>query len=328
MKSRALHTSISVLLLSILAFSQSDLRRFSGMQTNGSVMVSVRDGNGVPVADARVELRDRQLNQMTKAGYTNSNGLVEVMGVPYGNYDVVVTKGLNQVTEPMDIRSTGLPLNIQLANGADAEAGGQRSVSVAQYKVPGKARKECEKARKAMHDRKLEEAEARIAKALAIHPKYSEALTLRAVLKMDRGDLEGAGADVTEALQYDPANATAYLVSGANLNQQSQFDLAIQTLERGITLDPLAWQGYFEMGKAQVGKENYPQAIKYLDKAQAMVNFDYPPLHLVKAHALLALKDYSQAMAELQVFLDKSPQDPRSADARKTLEQVRAFVQR
>ncbi len=327
MNSRAAITSISVLLLSVLSFAQSDLNRISSMNS-GSLTVGVRDASGQPIRDARVEVRDRQLGQSAKAGYTNTAGFVEVSNVPYGNYHVVVTKGLFQVTEQTDIRTMGSSLNVILGDAADAEAGSKTTVSVAQYKVPGKARKEYEKARKALADRKLDEVAARIAKALEIHPKYSDALTTRAILKMDKGELEAAAADLDEALQYDSANAMAYLVYGANLNMQSKFDLAMQTLERGITLDPGAWQGYFELGKANVGKKNYPQALKYLDKAQALLSFEYAPVHLVKAHALLALKDYSQAMAELQVFLDKSPQDPRSEDARKTLEQVRAFVQR
>ncbi|MEO6119157.1 MAG: tetratricopeptide repeat protein [Terriglobales bacterium] len=321
-------TSVSILLLSVVSFAQSDFRRSASINNNGSVIVNVRDGIGQPVADARVEVRDRQPGQLPKGGYTNADGTVELMGVSYGYYDVVVTKGLLQAAEALEIRAMGMSVNIRLGNAEGAEAGGKTTVSVAQYKVPGKARKELEKARKAMNERKLDEAEARVEKALAIYPKFSDALTTRAILRMDKLEYETASADLDLALEYDAANAVAYLVYGACLNQQSKFDLAIQSLERGITLDPLAWQGYFEMGKAQVGKKNYPQAIKYLDKAQAMVTFDYAPLHLVKAHALLALKDYAPAMAELQIFLDKSPQDPRSENARKTLEQVRAFVQR
>lgn len=294
----------------------------------GSITVSVRDGNGNPAADARVEVRDNELGQAVKAGYTNGSGLVEMVGLPNGTYDVVVTKGLSQVTEHTEVRSFGTTVNLALHNGGDAEVGSKTSVSVAQYRVPGKARKEFEKAKKALADRKSDECEARLNKALEIYPKYSDALMTRAILKMDRDELEAATADLDLALQYDPANATAYIVYGANLNMQSKFDQAIQSLERGIAMDPTSWQGYFEMGKAQVGKAKYTQALKYLEKAQALVDFEYPPIHLVKGHALLSMKEYEPAMAELQLFLDKSPKDPRSEGTRKTLEQVRAYVQR
>lgn len=327
MNSRASITSVIVFLLSLSCFAQTDFRRSSALN-NGSLSVTVRDATGKPVADARVEVRDNQMAQVVKGGYTNSAGMVEISNLPHGLYDVCITKGLSQLTEHTDVRSLDTAISVSLSGETVPDAGGKRTVSVADYKVPGKARKEHQKARKAIADRKMEEAEAHIAKALEIYPKYADALTTRAIIKMDRGELESAAADLDQALQFDPANATAYFVYGANLNMQSKFDLAIQTLDRGISLDPAGWQGYFEMGKAQVGKANYKQSLKYLEKAQALVDFDYAPIHLVKGHALLSMKEYQEAMGELQLFLDKSPQDPRSEDARKTLEQVRAFVQR
>jgi hypothetical protein len=334
MNYRAAILSIIILLFSVASHAQPDFRRLSDARrisdmNSGSLTITVRDGRGSPAVDARVEVRDQQLGQVVKSGYTNSAGVVELSDLTYGNYDVTITKGLTQITERTDVRSMGSAVYVTLAlEGANADVGGKSTVSVAQYKIPGKARKELEKAEKAISERKLEKAEEHIGKALEIHPKYSDALTLRAILKMDRDEVDAATADLDKALEFDSANARAYLVYGANLNKQSKFDQAIQTLERGISLDPNAWQGYFEMGKAQIGKANYKQSLKYLEKAQVLVNFEYPPIHLVKGHALLAMKEYEAAMGELELFLNKSPQDPRSDSARKTLEQVRAFVQR
>ena len=326
MNVRAATTSAILLLFTVSCFAQ-DLRRMS-TPSNGSLTVTVRDSQGHPAADARVEVRNPQMGQVLRSGYTNSAGFVELSELAYGNYDVTITKGLSQITERTDVRSLGAGVNVTLAAEAGSDVGGKATVSVAQYKVPGKARKEFDKAQKAMGERRLEDAEARLTKALELHPKYSDALTLRAILKMDRDEAQSASEDLDRALEYDPANARAYLVYGANLNKQSKFDLAIQSLERGIALDPSAWQGYFEMGKSHVGKANYKQSLKFLEKAQALVDFDYAPIHLVKGHALLSLKDYEAAMGELELFLNKSPQDPRSDNARKTLEQVKAFVQR
>ncbi len=118
----------------------------------------------------------------------------------------------------------------------------------------------------------------------------------------------------------------AYLVYGASLNLQSKFERAIETLERGRSLDPTLWQAYFELGKAYIGKADYKQALKNLDKAQSLVGFKYANLHLVKAHALLSLKEYAPAMLELEAFLEQSPDDPQSANARKTLAQVKAYI--
>jgi tetratricopeptide (TPR) repeat protein len=299
---------------------------FSSQNAMGSLTVTVQDATGAPVRDARVEIRDSQVGMPVKSGYTNASGTVELTGVPFNVYEVAVSKGLNQMVERVPVQSMAAAVSVNLGASDGQNVGGKTSVSVAQYKVPGKARKEYEKAKEALNDRKVEEAEKRLAKALEIYPKFGEALTMRAILKMDRNEFESAEADLTEALSLDPTNATTYFVYGANLNLQSKFDAAIQALERGVSLNPTGWQGYFELGKSHVAKQKYQQALKYLDKAQAMSRVEYAPIHLVKAHALLALKEYDPAMGELQAYLDKAPEDSRSAEARKTLEQVKAFV--
>lgn len=327
MISRASASCVVFLLLSISTLAQLDSRRPSATMNNGSLSVTVQDARG-PAADARVEVRDQQFGQVVRSGYTNVNGVVDLMGIPLGVYEVVVTKGLAQQTAVMAINSLGATAVVNLGAVSDTEAEGKNTVSVAEYKVPGKARKEMQKARKALNERKLDEAAERIEKALQIYPKYAEALTTRAILKLDRNEIDSAQSDLDKALEYDQNHAVTYLVYGASLNLQSKYDRAIETLERGRSLDPTAWQAYFELGKAYMGKQDYKQALKQLEKAQVLVKVRYPAIHLVKAHALLSLKDYSPAMEELQVFLEQSPDGPMSGHARKTLAEVKAFVER
>jgi regulator of sirC expression with transglutaminase-like and TPR domain len=49
-------------------------------------------------------------------------------------------------------------------------------------------------------------------------------------------------------------------------------------------------------------------------------------MHLVRAHIYLSQKNYPEAMTELEAYLQKAPQDANAAQARKTLDQVRAFA--
>jgi regulator of sirC expression with transglutaminase-like and TPR domain len=43
---------------------------------------------------------------------------------------------------------------------------------------------------------------------------------------------------------------------------------------------------------------------------------------------MLAVKNYPDAMNELQAFIDQAPKAPQADSARETLEQVKAFVVR
>jgi tetratricopeptide (TPR) repeat protein len=298
-----------------------------GMTNSATVSITVYSSKGVPVGDARVELKEISTGQPVKSGYTNSMGHLDLNDVPFGSYEVVATRGVVEARENAQIRALGASVSLVIAEDRTGDDTGNKStVSVAQFKVPGKARKEYNKAKEALIDRKIDETEKHLAKALEIFPNFAEALTLRGIVALDRDDLEAANRDVQQAITLDPTYPTAYFVMGAALNLQSRFDDAVRSLERGLALDPSGWQGYFEMGKAKIGKQDYRAAIKYMDKAQLLAPQEYSHIHLVKAHALLALKIYPEAMDELQKFLDKSPKDPQSQDVRKTLEQVRAFA--
>jgi tetratricopeptide (TPR) repeat protein len=129
-------------------------------------------------------------------------------------------------------------------------------------------------------------------------------------------------------VKADPGYALAYFALGAAFNSSEKFDEALRVLDRGIALAPQSWQAYFEMGKAHIGKRDFEAAIKALDKSESIANGKYPLIHLLKAHSMLALKNYNDAMTELQAYVDQAPQSPEAESARQTLEQVKAFVAR
>ena len=148
------------------------------------------------------------------------------------------------------------------------------------------------------------------------------------MLELNQKDPQAAIADLDKAIKADGNYAMAYMVLGSALNMQSKFDEAIRSLQRGQSLAPNYWQGYFEMGKSYIGKADYPAALRQLERAESMAPADYPLISLLRAHALLAMKQFPEAMAALQVYLQKDPQGANSAQAHKMLEQAQAFVAR
>jgi tetratricopeptide (TPR) repeat protein len=295
-------------------------------QDDSSLTGNVFTSDNKPLKDARVELRDGTGLVVTSV-YTNSSGSFEFLHVHIGLYEVVATAGLEESRERLEV--TGLPsfVSLRIAGQKTPVDGGTRnSVSVAQYKVPNKAREEFKKAQEAASKQKHEDAQNHLEKALAIYPAYADAFTLRGILKLDKRDEQGAIADLQKAIESDGNYALAYIVMGAAQNINSKFDEAIRALERGQTLAPTSWQAYFEMGKALAGKAQYEKALVQLDRAQTLAPHDYPLIHLVKAHAMLALNSYSDAMTELQSYLEKEPNGPNSQQAQKMLEQARTFA--
>jgi tetratricopeptide (TPR) repeat protein len=279
-----------------------------------------------PLKDVRVELTNTNGVSISSA-YTNSSGAFEFSRVAAGVYMVVATDGLQQTSDRVQVNGWTNTVVLHMPTGNQPQDGTDGNmVSVAQYKVPGKARDEYRKAREALQKEKLEDASKHLARALEICPDYADALTLRAVLALNHMNSEAALTDLDQAVKIDPNYAMAYMVMGSALNMQSKFDEAIRALQRGESLAPNYWQAYFEMGKAYVGKGDYPAALSHLQKAQSMAPAEYALIYLLQAHALLAMKQYPEAMNALQSYLQKEPQGPNSKEAQKMLQQAQAFA--
>jgi len=283
--------------------------------------------DGAPIPDARVEVHNDNTGNTIASGYTNASGTFEFANLPSAQYEVVATAGLAEARERVGLDGMmGLKIRVRNADENAAQAAGKTTVSVAEYRVPQKAREAFHKAEVALSKNRSEETGKCLAKALDIYPDYAPALTLRGVLSLDRSDVNSAISDFDKAIHSDPSFALAYTAMTAALNQLNRFDDALRSADRAITLAPRSWQAYFEMAKAYVGKADYQHALRQLSRAQSLNPVDYAPIHLLRAHVMLALKEYGTAMNELQAFLTLAPRDPNSAAARNALEKVKAFV--
>lgn len=304
----------------------SDLPNPSSTLVTGSIngtLVSI-DGRGI--ADARIQVKDLNTGALVVSTFSKHNGSFEFYNLAPGNYELVATSGLSETHDKVQVMQGMAFVTLQIAAPVSDPSAGA-TVSVASMKVPGKARKEFEKAQKAFYDNKLEEAKERVEKAISAYPYYAEALTLRGILKVDDNKYEEGEADLQNAIKFDPNYGMAYIAMGAALNQVAKFEDALRSLQRGVAISPDSWQGHFEMAKAFLGKGDFAAALKNVVRAEKLEQ-NYPPLRLVKAHALLGLQQYDAAILELEGYLSKEPNGSFSDNARKTLDQAKAFVAR
>lgn len=293
---------------------------------DGSISGTIQDMNNQRLKDVRVELRDAN-GSVVSSTSTNSSGDFDFSLVVSGNYIVVATAGMDQVTERVQVSGWSNMVNLRMpARSPQDGMTGNSTVSVAQYRIPEKARNELNKAREALEKGKTEDATRHLSRALEISPDYADALTLRGVLKLDRKDVAGAVNDLDQAIHADANCATAYVVMGSALNSQARYDEAIRSLQHAESLAPNSWQLHFEMGKSYMGKNDYPSALHQFDAAQNTGAIAYPVVSLMRGYTLLKMKQYPQAADALQAYLQKDPQGPNHQQALKLLEEAQSFT--
>jgi tetratricopeptide (TPR) repeat protein len=293
---------------------------------SGSISGSVQTADGQPVSDARVELRSNT-GTVASSGYTNSTGRFEFQNIAVGTYEIVADSGVDEARDSVSVQGDLATVSLRLPRvGGSSSAGNNSTVSVAQMKVPEKARDEDKKAREYLQKHDVAAAWKHVAKALQITPQFASALTTRALLELDNNQSDAAIADLEKAVQFDAGYGLSFLVLGSAYNQLQRFDDAIRALDHGVALMPNYWQGYFELGKAYLGKNDLAHAQAQLDRCKQHAPPDYAPLHLVRANLELALKNFPAAMTELEAYLDRDPNGANSTQARKTLGEVKAFL--
>jgi len=296
----------------------------SGNNTKlGSVSGSIRSLDERPIADVKVEVRSDG-GDVVLTGYSDARGNFNIEQIPTGGYELVATKGINESRDRIHVAGMETAIVLHLSVQLTA-ADGSQSISVTQFRVPDKARKLYEKGNEALSKNKLADAKKYAEKALEIHPKFAEALTLRGILEMNDGATDQGLADFDSAIKADPNFALAYTTMGAALNQTQKYDDATRVLLRAVALQPTAWQAYYELAKASLGKGDYKTALNNVTRA-CQISQEYAPVHLVKAHALLGMKMYQEAVSELEVYLMREPSGASAESARRTLNKAKSFV--
>ena len=296
------------------------------ISANCSLSGSVRTFDNQPVRDARVEIRKGGIGEPIISAYTLPNGSFAFPAVPRGTYEVVATVGMQEARERVAIDHLEVSLQLRLPGEASDPTGGSATVSVSQLKVPDKAKKLFAQAQEAYEKAKFDQSREHLEKALQLCPAYAQALTLRGLLDLQNNRLDQALTDLEQAVKNDYGYALGYVVLGATYNLMQRYDDSVRVLERSLVLTPTSWQAYFELSKALLGKGQFEAALRQANKASALAPPSFAPIHLVRAHALLGVKNYDLAVAELEQFLLTKPNSADSARARETLNQVRAFA--
>jgi len=156
-------------------------------------------------------------------------------------------------------------------------------------------------------------------KQLSQNPNDVEALTGRAFLYKNKGQLTDAISDFDKAIELNPNNANAYRWRGSSYTGLGQYDKARADLEKSISLFPDS-RPILDLAVLEYMQGNYERSIALCTKHLEMpTRKELLPLGVLEANYSLALqtrancqlklKNYSKAIADCNEALKIYPKD-------------------
>lgn len=220
------------------------------------------------------------------------------------------------------VLTSPLAWNQELAVGITGQSQplSEPSISTARLRVPHKARSHYEKAIRPFAKHKYVEAQRQLDQALNLYPAFPEALTLLGYIQLDLKQWEPAEQNLQAAIRSDPTYGFAYLVLSHFYNMQKRFDDAVEMSQRASALMPHEWMVAFEMCTSFIKTHQYAMALNLGDAALRINRGTL--LHVAKAHALIGLNRYPEAVAELRTYLSYQPAGEGSRDAHDLLDRI------
>lgn len=119
-------------------------------------------------------------------------------------------------------------------------------------------------------------------------------------MQASRQNWQSAEESLQAAIRSDPSYGPAYIILAGVYDSQGRYDEAQQAMERAISAGVDSWTLQFEIARILVGKGEYENALAITD--QALRSKHRSLMHLARAHALLGLRRYPEAAAELRVY--------------------------
>jgi len=268
--------------------------------------------------------------------FTDSLGNFEFRAVPNGTYEIIVwgTDRYETEIERIEVFSRAARVFTQNVFLREKESSVSRqrtegTVSLAQLSevIPKAARKEYERGAKASRQGNPQKAIEHFQKALALHPRYVQALNDLGVQYLRLSDLDQARALFQKALEVDPHAPHPRVNLGFLHMLRKDYDAALTALQQAVALDPTNWSARMLYGIALMQTGDLVRAQAELERALAL---GPPPtssivrLHL--ANLFLQRGEYARALEQSEKYLEEVPNAANATNVRERVKQLRELI--
>lgn len=141
--------------------------------------------------------------------------------------------------------------------------------------------------------------------AIKLKPGYHDAYNLRANVKLEKGDLDGALADYSKAIALSPKTAGYYTNRAKLLVRRKDAKGALADMAKVLALRPKDERAYMDRGEIKMGARDYAGALKDFDKSLALKP-DFLPVRRRRAEAYRALGKTALAAEDDRLYKEQS----------------------
>lgn len=295
-------------------------QRSSGITGTCSLNGQVRTDEGVVVKNAMVRLETGEGESVDQKPVTTA-GQFFFSDIPKGEYVLIVTaEGFETYREPVNMRDGpdqfNISVNLTLADRFGHVNAGTPALSDAQ--APKDARRDYERAEKAIVSRKYGDARKHLQAAIDQYRCYARAQTQLGLVMSQQKNYKDAEAAFRKSVSCDAGYLDAYLELGQLLTAEKRFDEAVPVLEQGSRQAPAYWRFYYLSGEAQYGLKHYDLAEQHFSKAKSLISAPPAELDAKLADVYLKENSFQKAYASMQDYLKTEP-DGRLAPRIKTI---------
>jgi tetratricopeptide (TPR) repeat protein len=198
-----------------------------------------------------------------------------------------------------------------------------RPAVVLDVNVPMEARKELDRGREAILEKKNpEEGIAHLEKAILLYPKYLEAHLVLGTAYMDAHQMEKAESTLRKALAINPKAAEAYFALGEVYRQQKKYAEAEKVLREGLKVDTHIWQGHYTLGRVYWEMKDIVKAGPQV-ALTIRLKPDLAEAHLLAGNLLLRGHKPDDALIEFQEYLRLAPKGEFSGEVQELVKKIK-----
>jgi tetratricopeptide (TPR) repeat protein len=313
------------------------------LMLSGSVAAQLDSGNVIRQARVRLAFTNGVCDPSTLVSLIGNAGLVaeaapndrcevDFFNVPKGSYALHISGGNFASIDSgrINLTSSG-PAEFEVQVNRPNElnrsyrAAGNAFVSTSELGVPGRARKEFDKANELAGKQDFTQAIQKLNKAISIYPAYAMAYNNLGVIYSRLGDVAREREALEKAISINDHLALAYVNLGRMNLVAGEFKAAQTALDKASTLDPADPMTLILLAYAEFKDQRFDQAIATVRRAHAMEQA-HAFAHRVAARVFEQQGQAANAIAELELFLKESPAGPGADRARQELKTVKAAL--